>query len=197
MSFNQIIPYQLLEKSRCKSEGWNLTLALSEEVEDFEAGSAGVWCWVCPCSPSTIIWHMQCFALLQALRHWSKEWALIGPGNKNRNKGTNDFVPTSVWCLPLAHWSLSAYWLFTATSSSHFLWDFILPTLTINLSIMCLTTQIISSKEMPLNVAFNGIFYRMWFGMQFRNWPVQNSARYFWLISGVFDVRLHTEPIKI
>lgn len=99
----------------------HLTLdLLSEDAEHFEAGSVGEWSWWCPCSPSTVIWHMQCFALLQALRHWSKEWALTGPGNNNRNKGTNDFVPTPAWCLPLAHHCLSAYWLRPAFSLFHF-----------------------------------------------------------------------------
>lgn len=93
------------------------TRLLSDEAEHFEAVSVGDWSWLCPCSPSTIIWHMQCFALLQALRHWSKEWALTGPGN-NRNKGTNDFVPNPAWCLPPAHHGLSAYWLHPAYLSA-------------------------------------------------------------------------------
>lgn len=103
----------------------NLTLdLLSDEAEHFEAVSVGDWSWLCPWSPSTIIWHMQCFALLQALRHWSKEWALTGPGN-NRNKGTNDFVPTPAWCLPLSHHGLSAYWLHLAFSLSIFCLSFL------------------------------------------------------------------------
>lgn len=129
----------------------NLTLdLLSDKAEHFEAVSVGDWSWLCPCSPSTIIWHMQCFALLQALRHWSKEWALTGPGN-NRNKGTNDFVPTPAWCLPLSHHGLSAYWLHPAFSLSIFYLSFLhthphsnsptplYPSITLSL---CSTTQI-------------------------------------------------------
>lgn len=57
------------------------------------AASAGGRSWVRPCSPSSVIWHMQRFAPLQALRQWSKETALTEPGNKNGNKGTNDSAP--------------------------------------------------------------------------------------------------------
>lgn len=46
--------------------------------------------WERPCSPSSVIWHMQRFAALQPLRQWSKQPA---PGNKNGNKETNDSVP--------------------------------------------------------------------------------------------------------
>lgn len=72
-------------------------------------GSVGEWSCLCPCSSSTVIWHMQRFALLQALRHWSKQPAPARPGNNNRNKRTNDFVPTLAWCLPPAHQGLPTY----------------------------------------------------------------------------------------
>lgn len=126
----------------------NLTLdLLSEEAEDFEAGSVGERSWLCPCSSSTVIWHMQCFALLQALRHWSKECALTGPGNNNRNKEAKDFVPTPAWYLPLAHQGLSAYWLSPSCSLSHLF--FTLPSSTLPTPSIILFHIIWRNKSFP------------------------------------------------
>lgn len=106
-------------KKRCKSEDRNLTLdQLTDRAEHFEAGSVGEWSRLHHCSPSSVVWHMQCFALLQALRHWSKERALTGLGNKTRNKGTNDFYSD-----PSLTFN-SASWLQKAISSSHFIYIF-------------------------------------------------------------------------
>lgn len=89
-------------------ENWHWILS-QRKPKTLRLGSVGEWSWLCPCSSSTIIWHMQCFALLQALRHGSKQAAPAWPGNNNRNKGTNDFVPSPAWCLPPAHQGLPAY----------------------------------------------------------------------------------------
>lgn len=108
------------------TETWHWIIP-QRKPNHFEAGSVGEWSWLRPCSPSSVIWHVQRSALLQALRHWSKERALTGSGNKNRNKGTNDFVPAPVWCLPLAHHGLSAYCLRPDASLSRFLHNFLPP----------------------------------------------------------------------
>lgn len=91
-----------------RTENWHWILS-QRKPKTLRLGSVGEWSWLCPCSSSTVIWHVQRFALLQALRHWSKQAASARPGNNNRNKGTNDFVPTPAWCLPPAHHGPTAY----------------------------------------------------------------------------------------
>lgn len=90
------------------TENWH-RISSQRKPKTLRLGSVGEWSWLCPCSSSTVIWHMQRFALLQALRHWSKQAAPARPENNNRNKGTNDFVLTPAWCLPPAHHGLPAY----------------------------------------------------------------------------------------
>lgn len=131
-------------KKRCKSVERNLTLdRLTDGAEHFEASSVGEWSWLHYCSPFKVVWHMQCFALLLALRHWSKKRALTGLGNKTRNKGTNDFYfdPSLTFT--------SAGWLQKAISSSHFIYIFFPhpPTPSITFSLVRLT-KIFLSKAM-------------------------------------------------
>lgn len=77
-----------------------------------------LWEWnrLCPCSPSTVIWHMQCSALLQALRHWSKERTLTGPANKKRN---NDVYLLLITASPPTDFTQpSPYLIFSTIMSS-------------------------------------------------------------------------------
>lgn len=90
------------------TENWHW-ISSQRKPKTLRLGSVGEWSRLCPCSSSTVIWHMQRFALLQALRHWSKQTAPARPGNNNRDKRTNDFVPTTAWCLPPTHHGLPAY----------------------------------------------------------------------------------------
>lgn len=117
MCFTQTVVVSKNKDANQRTENWHWILS-QRKPKTLRLGSVGEWSWLCPCSSSTVIWHMQRFALLQALRHWSKQPAPARPGNNNRNKGTNDFVPTLTWCLPPACHGLPAYPLSPSCSLS-------------------------------------------------------------------------------